>query len=305
MKDGIINIYKQKGYTSFDVVAILRKKLKIKKIGHTGTLDPEAEGVLPVCIGKATKAVDFMIDKDKVYYAKMILGQETDTQDSTGTVIDTKEVIVSEEEIIAAINSFEGEYKQIPPMYSALKVNGKKLYQLAREGKTIERKPRDIVIHRIWDISINVPEISFRVKCSKGTYIRTLCHDIGNQLGCKAHMTALTREASGDYNLSNAKKLEEIDAYLENDNIDNLIEPIDKVFSKHKKIIISEAGQKKLYNGNKLTSEIIESIDNNERNDMNILEYYRVYDFKDNFIGLYRAVDLDEKLILKPITLFL
>ncbi len=305
MKDGIINIYKQKGYTSFDVVAILRKKLKIKKIGHTGTLDPEAEGVLPVCIGKATKAVDYMIDKDKVYYAKMILGQETDTQDSTGTVIDTKEVIVSEEEIIAAINSFEGEYKQIPPMYSALKVNGKKLYQLAREGKTIERKPRDIVIHRIWDISINVPEISFRVKCSKGTYIRTLCHDIGNQLGCKAHMTALTREASGDYNLSNAKKLEEIDAYLENDNIDSLIEPIDKVFSKHKKIIISEAGQKKLYNGNKLTSEIIESIDNNERNDMNILEYYRVYDFKDNFIGLYRAVDLDEKLILKPITLFL
>ena len=188
MYNGIINIYKEAGYTSHDVVAKLRGILGQKKIGHTGTLDPEAVGVLPVCLGKGTKVCDLLTDKDKVYETVMRLGVVTDTQDMTGNILRESPVCVNRNEIEEVIQSFKGDYAQIPPMYSALKINGKKLYELAREGKTVERQPRMVHIFEldILDIDPDGVHVHMRVHCSKGTYIRTLCHDIGEKLGCGA-----------------------------------------------------------------------------------------------------------------------
>ena len=185
--DGIINVYKEKGYTSHDVVAKMRGILRMKKIGHTGTLDPEAEGVLPVCLGKGTRLCDMLTDKTKSYRAVLLLGKETDTQDTTGTVLaENPEAAasVTEEQVRQAILSFLGIYMQVPPMYSALKVNGKKLYELARAGKEIERQARPVEILDIQIEKIDLPRVTFHVSCSKGTYIRTLCYDIGRKLGC-------------------------------------------------------------------------------------------------------------------------
>ena len=185
MYNGVINVYKEPGYTSFDVVAKLRGILKQKKIGHTGTLDPAATGVLPVCLGNATKLCDMLTDKDKEYVAELLLGVETDTQDTTGEVLSRREVNMSEEQVRLAAESFVGAYNQVPPMYSALKVNGKKLYELAREGKEIERKSRTIEVYDIRIRQFLPPDrVEIDVDCSKGTYIRTLCSDIGKALGC-------------------------------------------------------------------------------------------------------------------------
>ena len=187
MYNGIINVYKEKGYTSFDVVARMRGICGQKKIGHTGTLDPDAEGVLPVCLGKATKVCDMLTDSDKVYRAVMQLGIETDTQDLTGTVLSACEVpVLTETEIRDVIRTFQGKIMQVPPMYSALKVNGKKLCDLARAGVTAERKARPVTIYEIRIERVELPEIELTVSCSKGTYIRTLCHDIGQKFGCGA-----------------------------------------------------------------------------------------------------------------------
>ena len=203
--DGIIVIRKEKGYTSHDVVAKLRGILHMKKIGHTGTLDPDAEGVLPVALGKATKLVDLITDKEKTYEAVMRLGVVTDTQDMTGTILSqTEQISVTEKEVKEAAESFLGEQLQIPPMYSALKVNGKKLYELAREGKTVERKPRPVHFYQIEILEINLPLVRYRVVCSKGTYIRTLCHDMGEKLGCGAAMDSLVRTKVGKCELKDA-----------------------------------------------------------------------------------------------------
>ena len=183
MINGIVNVYKEKGFTSFDVVAKMRGIFKQKKIGHTGTLDPDAEGVLPVCLGRATKVCDLLTDKDKEYETVLLLGVVTDTQDLTGEALERKEVNASEKEVKSAILSFVGEYMQVPPMYSALKVNGQKLCDLARKGVTVERKARPVTIHGIEILSVDLPEVRMRVHCSKGTYIRTLCQDIGEKLG--------------------------------------------------------------------------------------------------------------------------
>ena len=188
MINGIVNIYKEKGYTSHDVVAVLRKVVGQKKIGHTGTLDPDATGALPVCLGRATKVCELLTDHDKTYEALLLLGKTTDTQDISGEVLEERDPgDLTEEEVRSCIESFIGEYDQIPPMYSALKVNGKKLYELAREGKTVERKSRKVQIHGIRILEMNLPHVRMEVDCSKGTYIRTLCHDIGEKLqvgGC-------------------------------------------------------------------------------------------------------------------------
>ena len=178
MINGVINIYKERGFTSHDVVAKLRGILKQKKIGHTGTLDPDAEGVLPVCLGKGTRLCDMLTDHSKVYEAVLLLGQSTDTQDVSGNVLQEAPVDVSEEEVREAIMSFVGPYDQIPPMYSALKVNGQKLCDLARAGKEVERKARPVEIYEIQIEEIHLPRVRMTVSCSKGTYIRTLCHDI-------------------------------------------------------------------------------------------------------------------------------
>ena len=182
--NGVINIYKEAGFTSHDVVAKLRGILHQKKIGHTGTLDPDAEGVLPVCLGKATRLCDMLTDHEKEYEAVLRLGVSTDTQDSSGTILCEKPVAVSEEEVRACIVSFLGEQMQIPPMYSALKVNGKKLYELARAGIEVERKARPVTFYEIEVLAMELPLVRIRVRCSRGTYIRTLCHDIGEKLGC-------------------------------------------------------------------------------------------------------------------------
>ena len=192
MINGILNIYKEKGYTSHDVVARLRGIVGQKKIGHTGTLDPEAEGVLPVCLGRATKVCDMLTDKDKTYETVLLLGKTTDTQDITGKVLSEHSPddpglpggAVTEKPAEECISGFIGAYDQIPPMYSALKVGGKKLYELAREGKTVERKSRWVMIRDIRIKEIKLPRIRMEEDCSKGTDIRTLCHDLGGGLGC-------------------------------------------------------------------------------------------------------------------------
>ena len=184
MIDGIINVYKERGYTSFDVCAKLRGILKQTKVGHTGTLDPMAEGVLLVCLGKATKLVDMLVEGDKQYRTTLLLGTKTDTDDVTGNVLSTTKVKedITDQIVTETIMGFVGRQKQIPPMYSAIKKDGKKLYEYARAGVNIEREPRDIEIYSISDISIDLPRVSFTVKCSKGTYIRSLCRDIGEKL---------------------------------------------------------------------------------------------------------------------------
>ena len=192
MINGIVNVYKEKGFTSHDVVAKLRGILHQKKIGHTGTLDPEAEGVLPVCLGNATRLCDMLTDKDKTYRAVLLLGQTTDTQDTTGTVLSTCAEIPSEEAVRSAVTGFIGPYEQVPPMYSALKVGGKKLYELAREGKTVERQARTVQIYGITIEDIQLPRVTMTVSCSKGTYIRTLCHDIGERPVSYTHLTLPT-----------------------------------------------------------------------------------------------------------------
>lgn len=221
MINGIINVYKEKGYTSHDVVAKLRGILKQKKIGHTGTLDPEAEGVLPVCLGKATRVCDMLTEKDKVYEAVLLLGKTTDTQDVTGTVLRECQASCSGEEAAEAIASFEGEYEQIPPMYSALKVNGKKLCDLARAGIEVERKPRTVTIFSIRILELSLPRVRMEVHCSKGTYIRTLCHDIGETLGCGGCMESLIRTRAAGFELKDARTLEEIEALVHSIRADN------------------------------------------------------------------------------------
>lgn len=184
MLDGVLNIYKEKGYTSHDVVAKMRGILRQKKIGHTGTLDPDAEGVLPVCLGKGTRLCDMLTDHSKVYRAVLLLGIDTDTQDISGQILEKRPVEENPEQVLEVIKSFIGPYDQIPPMYSALKVDGKRLYELARAGKIVERQARQVVIHDITVESMELPRVTMTVSCSKGTYIRTLCHDIGKKLGC-------------------------------------------------------------------------------------------------------------------------
>ena len=215
MINGIMNIYKEAGYTSHDVVAKLRGIVKQKKIGHTGTLDPDAVGVLPVCFGSATKLCDLMTDKSKEYEAVLRLGITTDTQDLSGTILSESAVTSGEADIKRAIMRFVGGYEQLPPMYSALKVNGKKLYELAREGKEVERQPRHVDIPAIRILEMKVPEVRFVVSCSKGTYIRTLCADIGEQLGCGAAMAHLKRTRVGNFRIEDAVTLSQVEAFMQ------------------------------------------------------------------------------------------
>ena len=249
---GIIVVNKPRGFTSFDVVAKLRGILKTKKIGHTGTLDPEAEGVLVVCVGRATKLVEVLSDHDKTYIAGLLLGRDTDTYDIWGETVSESEVTVSKDEVISAIKSFAGKQKQVPPMYSAKKIDGKKLYELAREGKTVERKAVDIEIYEINIERIDLPEVSFTVSCSKGTYIRSLCHDIGEKLGCGGCMSSLLRVRTGEYSIEEAHTLEEIETAVKDGRIDEILIPVDRVYG-YKKAVCKADAVKLLENGNHLS----------------------------------------------------
>lgn len=297
--DGIINVYKEKGYTSHDVVAKMRGILQMKKVGHTGTLDPEAEGVLPVCIGKGTKLCDMLADKTKEYRAVLLLGRETDTQDTTGRTVAEKPVEWQsirknapvegsaeppggmEDAVRTAVLSFRGPYMQVPPMYSALKVNGKKLYELARAGKEVERQPRPVEILEIEVEKISLPRVKMRVVCSKGTYIRTLCHDIGQKLGCGGCMESLLRTRVGQFTAEGSLRLKEIERQKELGQLEACVEPVDKVFAGIPRLMMAagKEGDKLVHNGNPFVPELAEG--------QEIFPSARVYDSQGEFIGIY------------------
>lgn len=297
--DGIINVYKEKGFTSHDVVAKLRGILKTKKIGHTGTLDPDAQGVLPVCIGKATKLCDMLTEKEKAYRTVMILGKTTDTQDISGKVLVEKELneSINESTVREVIFSFLGEYMQVPPMYSALKVNGKKLYELARQGIEVERKARKVTIIDIEIEKIELPRITMTVKCSKGTYIRTLCNDIGDKLLVGACMEELERIQSGSFFVEDSIKLSEIEELVKNNSIDEKVIPIDSMFCDLEECVVSSKYNTLIYNGNKFIVKNLTKKVNPIHEEM-----YRVYDEKHNFIGVYKY-NKDEAMFT-PVKLF-
>lgn len=255
MIHGIVIIHKEKGFTSHDVVAKLRGICGQKKIGHTGTLDPEATGVLPVCLGSATKLCDMLTDRDKEYVTELLLGVETDTQDMTGTVLSRRPVAVSQEQVREAVLSFQGRYMQIPPMYSALKVNGKKLYELAREGKEVERRAREVRIEEIEILRMQLPAVRLRVVCSKGTYIRTLCADIGQKLGCGGAMESLVRTRVGKFSLEEAFTLGQLQELKDQGRLAEVVEPVESIFESCPVLHVRQGREKLLDNGNPLTVE--------------------------------------------------
>ena len=292
MISGILNIKKEAGFTSHDVVAKL-----------------DATGVLPVCLGKATKLCDIIGDWDKTYEAVLLLGKETDTEDTSGKILEEKEVTVTEEEIQNIILSFQGTYDQIPPMYSAKKVNGKKLYELARQGIVIERKPCPVTLS-IHIKKIELPYVTFEVTCSKGTYIRSLCRDIGVKAGCGGCMAGLIRTRVSSFRIEEGFTLSEVEEMRDRDTLSEHIIPVDKVFSHLPAVFVKEKGEKLLYNGNPIAVDLYEKEPSAERQNANEKQEYiytvgdrvRVYDSHHNFIGIYQ---LQENQVLKPYKLFL
>ena len=293
-RSGVINIYKEAGYTSHDVVAKLRGILKQKKIGHTGTLDPQAQGVLPVCLGKGTKLCDLLADHDKEYEAVLRLGITTDTQDMEGNVLQESSVQVSEEEVRTCILSFQGEQMQVPPMYSALKVGGKKLYELAREGKTIERKPRPVVFYEIRILDMDLPLVRISVTCSKGTYIRTLCNDIGEKLGYGGAMEELLRTQSGNFTLEESMTLSQVEEAVANGTIGEKIVSIEDVLSMYPALICTPEGDRLLGNGNPVPEELVQGGSREEK--------VRMYKSSGNFTGIYGWDERKQKYV--PVRMF-
>ncbi len=283
MIHGVVNINKEKGYTSHDVVAKLRGIVGQKKIGHTGTLDPDAMGVLPVCLGKATKLCDMLTDKSKTYETVMLLGKTTDTQDISGTVLSEASISdIDETMVTKCIGEFVGDYLQMPPMYSALKVNGKKLYELARQGIEVERKKRPVVIHEIHILEIDLPRVRMEISCSKGTYIRTLCHDIGQKLGCGACMEELTRTRVGRFELADSFNLQQVEEMKESGRLEEIIVPIDAMFSEYEAVTIKKEFAAFAYNGNLfMPKHICEKITLTDGKQV------RVYDEEGSFIAIY------------------
>ena len=303
MIHGVLNVFKEKGYTSHDVVAKLRGITRQKKIGHTGTLDPDAEGVLPVCFGKATRLCDMLTDKSKVYETVLLLGIETDTQDITGTVLRQAETDhLTDEEVRNCIQGYVGEYDQIPPMYSALKVNGKKLCDLAREGKTVERKSRRVHIFEIEILQMELPRVKMRVHCSKGTYIRTLCSDIGTSLGTGGCMESLLRTRVASFEVKDSLRLAEIEAKMQAGTLMDSIIPIDQMFSEYAKLHVKKIFEPLACNGNALKPEMFSEAGvsifedavsektgcgENLSGKKDSGNHFRVYTENDVFIGIY------------------
>lgn len=292
-ENGILNINKPEGWTSQDVVAKLRGRLHIRRVGHTGTLDPMATGVLPVCFGKATRIIEYYDDDFKTYEAEMKLGMVTDTLDITGTVLETKPVDVSEEDVIQAIDSFRGWITQIPPKYSALKVNGKPLYKYAREGVEVEIKSRKIYVEDIQPVEVNLGEnrILFRVTCSKGTYIRTICDDIGKKLGCGGTMTALRRTQSGCFRVEEARTLPEI-LEMTDDELERCVIPMDKTLVHLGRIELKSMESVPFYyNGREIDTGYVNvlaspAVPEAMQEESRLGDKYRVYDPEGKFLGI-------------------
>ncbi len=294
--NGILNVLKPPGMTSFDVVNHLRGILKTRKIGHTGTLDPGAAGVLPVCVGKATGAIEYLVEKDKTYRAELTLGITTDTQDSSGNVLEVKNADVSEESIREVVLSFRGKITQVPPMYSAIKVGGVKLYELARKGITVERPPRQVEIYSIEVLDIDGPKVLLDVKCSKGTYIRTLCADIGDRLGCGAHMSFLVRTRSGPFDINDACMLEDIKISAEQGRLGEMLRSVDCVFDGMPALQLGEKDARRIVNG-----AMIET----GGRDIKPGTKFRLYLGSGEFLALGEAVRRDGRMKIKPLKVFI
>lgn len=286
--DGIIVLDKPFGKTSHDMVYFVRRLFGIKKVGHTGTLDPEATGVLPICIGKATKTCDMLTNSDKAYTAELVLGMTTDTLDSSGEILTEQPINVTKDEIVVAINSFIGEIKQIPPMFSAVKKDGKKLYELARQGISVEREPRKIKIYgiKILNINLDLGTVKIDVECSKGTYIRTLCDDIGRKLGTGAYMNSLVRTKSAGYSIDNSYTAEELQRLKENGNLESAVIPLDTVFDMYDRIELNEFLSKKVKSGVRIRTTPAKNG-----------KMYRLYDENGKFLSVSECVE--GELVLK------
>lgn len=280
--NGVINVFKNKGMTSFDVVRKVKKVAKEKKVGHTGTLDPEATGVLPICLGKATKIIDYIMKAEKSYYVKFKLGIVTTTYDLEGDILEERSIEdLKKEQILKAILEFKGGYLQIPPMYSALKQNGVRLYELARQGIEVEREGRNIMIYEIEDIVIDLPYVSMEVTCSKGTYIRSLCYDIGEKLNVGGAVIELQRTKTSCFKKEDSINIED----LNEDNIQCNIISIEEALKAFPKLKVEEGFSRLLINGVK----VFDSRVTKEKIEIDTL--YRVYDEDDQFIGLGKKDD--------------
>ena len=291
--NGILNVLKPVGMTSFDVVRQVRKIMHTKKVGHIGTLDPMASGVLPICIGKATKIIEYLSSGYKVYHTEMTLGISTDTQDSEGRILQQSDVNCTKNEIESAILSFVGGYRQIPPMYSALKFKGKKLYEYARKGIEIERKARDAYIYWIKIAEVSENRVVFDVKCSKGTYVRTLCADIGKKLNCGAHMSALLRTENGIFNLKNAHTIAEIEKVTNNESTQNVMMTIEQCIAANMaRVELLENDAFKFANGGFVKIEDTESAND---------ELVAVWESHKTVIGFANYIKRGKDIYLKPI----
>ena len=289
--NGIVVVNKEKGYTSHDVVNVIRRILGTRKVGHTGTLDPNATGVLPVCVGKSTRVSDMLMFSDKEYIAKVKLGITTDTYDAWGSVLSENEVNVSESELKSAISSFTGEIMQLPPMYSAIKQNGKKLYELARSGIEVDRKERKITIYECELISFENDTFKIRVKCSKGTYIRSLCHDIGQYLGCGACMTELVRTKASVFDIENSMTLSKIEEKVLKDGKNSVLQPPDTVFTEYEKLNVTEVVTNRLLNG------ALSRVDN-------AVGTYRAYAPDGRFVGIAEVFQGEKGNVIKIVKAF-
>lgn len=288
--NGVLNIFKPQNMTSHDVVAIVRRALQTKKVGHTGTLDPMATGVLPICVGRATKIVDLIQNDIKTYACELTLGQTTDTEDCWGKVLETFEVKVSQDDIRNAILSFVGDIYQVPPMYSALKVNGKKLYELAREGKVIEREKRLRTIYSIENIMVEANKASFEVSCSKGTYIRTLCSDIGKKLNCGGHMSGLERVQTGNFSSKDGLTIDQVKEMGQ--ALEEKLIPVDEALGYSLKIEISKKAETLIKNGVKI--DLLHYVKEDIKKDDYVLIYHN-----DIFVAL--GQHNGEKLLVKTL----
>ena len=298
----IVNIIKPTGLTSHDVVSAVRKILNTKKVGHTGTLDPDASGVLPICIGKATKVSELILNKDKSYICELTLGMNTDTYDSSGKILERFEHFsFTKEEIEKAFDTQRGEIEQIPPIYSALKVNGKRMCDLVRSGRAdeINLKSRPVNIKELKVLSINENKIMFYVKCTKGTYVRSICYDIGKELGCGGHMSFLLRTSSGRFNLENGITLEELKEFNDNNTLDKHLYDIDYVLNNFNSLVLHDNALKYYINGG-----IIDERRFIEKNFNKEDEFVRVYS-KDEFLGIGKLIRKDNITSIKSDKLFI
>ena len=301
----IINILKPTGMTSHDVVSCVRRTLNMKKVGHTGTLDPDAAGVLPICLGRATKVSELILNKDKSYICELTLGIETDTYDSSGTILYRNDDLnIEESKIREAFKSQEGEINQMPPVYSALKVNGQKMCDLARKGKadSIDIKPRKVNIKKIEILNISNNKITFYVKCSKGTYVRSICHDIGKYLNCGGHMSFLLRTSSGKFNLDNAITLEELEDLKNNGHLEEHLYDVDYVLDNLDAVDLKPSAQKYYTNGGVIDSRRF-NIKESKNSDA---ENYLVRVYCENiFIGVGKILKDNNTMTLKSDKLFI